>query len=103
MSKQVFIIRDQQQRYLDTQGQWSAGDGTEPPFFTPHRDVALNRLFELTLADAALRGKVETCPADDRGKPLLDAEATVTDDDCEPADAGTDAPGDTPSQAAGQA
>lgn len=71
MSAPVYILRDQEQRYLDTQKQWVTGEQGEAPFFTPHRDVALNQLFELTLHDPQLRGCVETCPVNARGKPLL--------------------------------
>ena len=101
MNKTVFIIRNQDELYLDTQDQWVTPDSELPPFHSPHKDVALNKLFEMTLADATLRGKVDSCPADAKGKPVLSASAghddsqagnTSANDSLEAADA-AEAPG----------
>lgn len=83
MSKSVFVIQNQDNHYLDTEDQWSLPDGEHAVFASPHRDVAINKLFEMTLHDPQLRGKVVTCPADERGKPLIDrmpgeSESTAT-------------------------
>jgi hypothetical protein len=86
VSKSVFIIQNQHQQYLDTDDQWSNTDSDQTAFFSPHRDVALNKLFEMTLADPLLRGTVTSCPADERGKPLLDRQSVDV-----PADGNTEA------------
>lgn len=70
--KQLFVIRNQNHHYLGRHHEWV--DGSHPPalFRTPHRDVAVNELFEVNVKDFALRGEIVACEIDERGYPLVD-------------------------------
>ncbi|HMV72207.1 MAG TPA: hypothetical protein PKC08_08535 [Pseudomonadales bacterium] len=70
--KQLFVIRNQHQHYLGRNHDWV--DGSHPPalFRTPHRDMAVNELFEVNVKDFALRGEIIVCETDERGLPVVE-------------------------------
>ena len=70
---QVFVIRNQDQLYLDRHGQWCSGDEPRQLYSSRHHDEALNTLIELNARDISLRGQVIAVPLDDKKQPLLDA------------------------------
>ncbi len=70
--KQLFVIRNQHRHYLGRNHEWV--DGSHPPalFRTPHRDIAVNELFEVNVKDFALRGEIIVCEVDERGMPAVE-------------------------------
>lgn len=56
----LFVLRNQQQQWLDKSLNWVDHCPHGQLFKTPHRDVALNQLAELNARDFSLRGVVET-------------------------------------------
>ena len=70
--KQLFVIRNQHQHYLGRNHDWV--DGSHPPalFRTPHRDMAVNELFEVNVKDFALRGEIIVCETNERGLPVVE-------------------------------
>lgn len=77
--KQLFVIRNQHQHYLGRHHEWV--DGSHPPalFRTPHRDMAVNELFEVNVKDFALRGEIIACETDERGLPVVEVLNPVAD------------------------
>lgn len=76
----VYVIRNQADHYLSKQGEWVEGRERQSLFRSPHKDVAVNQLFELTLKDITLRGALVRCRVDARGEPLLEAGASDEED-----------------------
>lgn len=68
----VFIIRNSRGEVLDKQLQWVSGGNGANLYCTPHKDIALNQLVELTSKDFTLRASVAECEVDDKGRPRLD-------------------------------
>ncbi|GIX31622.1 MAG: hypothetical protein KatS3mg124_2094 [Porticoccaceae bacterium] len=67
----VYLIRAQSGAFLARDLSWMHPAPGADLFATPHRDVAVNQLVELTLADPALRAQVVSCAGDGQGKPDL--------------------------------
>ena len=85
---EVFVIRNQLGHYWGKGKTWV--DGSQPRLVqrTPHRDEAVNTLFELSSRDIDLRGEVLTAELSERGEPIIEAsqiplpmEATEEHDD----------------------
>jgi len=68
----VFVIRNQLGHYWGKSKTWV--DGTQPRqvLRTPHRDEAVNTLFELSSKDFELRGDVLATRLSDRGEPVIE-------------------------------
>ncbi len=72
----LYIIQNRRGEVLDKQLNWmQAGEDNRAAwanaFASPHWDVALNQLVELTTGNSELRATVVNCPTDDRGRPEL--------------------------------
>ena len=72
--KKVFILQNQQQAFLNKHNEWI--DGREPNLLyrTPHKDEAINQMFEVSSKDYTLRVHLLECPLSDRNQPLIDEE-----------------------------
>ena len=68
----VFVIRNQLGHYWGKGKAWV--DGSQPRLVqrTPHRDEAVNTLFELSSKDVDLRGEVVAAGLSERGEPLIE-------------------------------
>lgn len=77
--KQLFVIRNQNQHYLGRHHEWLDGSHAPALFRTPHRDVAVNELFEANLKDVGLRGEIIACEADERGQPVVEVLNPIPD------------------------
>ena len=68
----VFLIRNQLGHYWGKSKTWV--DGSQPRLVqrTPHRDEAVNTLFELSSRDIDLRGEVVAAELGERGEPLVE-------------------------------
>ena len=75
----VFILKNQQNQYLNKEKAWvSSGDASQL-FRSPHYDTALNQLIELNAKDYTLRAAAVACELDSKGRPVLaPPEADVT-------------------------
>lgn len=69
----VFVVRNQQGLFLNRQQAWVEGGQAAALYRTPHRDEALNTLFEVTVRDIALRAQVVACALDHHNQPRIDA------------------------------
>lgn len=69
----VLILQRDDDRILTRGLEWSWDTAPQTAFATPHRDVALNQLLELTLKDTHLRAHLVSCPLSERGLPALPA------------------------------
>lgn len=67
----VFILQRDNDCILTRGLEWSWDTIPQTAFTTPHRDVALNQLLELTLKDTQLRAHIVSCPLNERGLPTL--------------------------------
>jgi hypothetical protein len=70
---EVFVIRNQLGHYWGKSKTWV--DGSQPRLVqrTPHRDEAVNTLFELSSRDIDLRGEVLAAELSERGEPIIEA------------------------------
>ena len=68
----VFIIQNQEALFLSRQKEWVADGKQDVLFKTPHHDLALNELFELTAKHPELRAAVIEAQTNNRGLPLID-------------------------------
>ncbi len=68
----VFLIRNQLGHYWGKSKTWV--DGSQPRLVqrTPHRDEAVNTLFELSSRDIDLRGEVVAAQLGERGEPVVE-------------------------------
>ena len=82
--KQLFVIRNQHQHYLGRSHDWVDGSHRPALFRTPHRDVAMNELFEVNVKDFALRGEIIVCEVDERGLPVVEVLNPIPDAAMEP-------------------
>ena len=96
--KSLFVIRNQNQHYLGKHGEWLDGSHPAALFRTPHRDVALNQLFETNIRDFDLRGEILSCPADAHGYPEVEVLNPI-DEPVAVAEAATDSLAEAPDNA----
>ncbi len=69
----LFILQNQAGEFLNKHLEWVPGCDARDVFHSPHKDVALNQLVELTARDTDLRARVVACEVDDKGLPRLSA------------------------------
>ncbi|MAT52100.1 MAG: hypothetical protein CMK32_13060 [Porticoccaceae bacterium] len=70
----LFIIENDEGAFLDKQLNWVHTADAGTVFCTPHKDIALNQLVELTTRDFALRARVVACDSDSKGRPVVSVE-----------------------------
>ena len=69
---EVFVIRNQLGHYWGKGKAWVDGSQPRQVLRTPHRDEAVNILFELSSKDFELRGDVVAAERSERGEPLIE-------------------------------
>ena len=67
----VFVIQNQEGQFLSRQKEWLEKTEIKALYKTPHRDLAVNELFEITSKDARVRAKVVSAEATSKGLPLV--------------------------------
>lgn len=77
---QVFLLQNQDKRFLTKQGEWCDGRDTGHLYRTVYRDEALNQMVECNARDYTLRIHITTCSTNDRGVPQ------IADEDLPPLD-----------------
>lgn len=68
----VFVVRNQLGHYWGKKKRWVDGSNPHAVLHTPHRDAAINTLFELSSRDIDLRGEVIEAPLSERGDPVVE-------------------------------
>ena len=70
---QVFVIQNQHGHFFSKQKDWIDGRDRRQLYRTPHRDEAVNHVFEQSSKDIELRASVLDCELDDNGQPQVEA------------------------------
>lgn len=71
MVDSVFVIQHRDGSFLSRQHEWVNASEPQAVFRTPHRDLAVNELFELTARHTELRARVVQVQTNARGLPML--------------------------------
>jgi hypothetical protein len=67
----VFVIQNQQGQFLSRQKEWLGKTEINALYKTPHRDLAVNELFEISFRDTETRAQVVEAEASNKGLPLV--------------------------------
>jgi len=70
-AKQLFILQNQDKYFLSKNNEWVDGTDLKGLFKTPHRDIAVNQLFEVNSHDYTQRIQVLDCPSEGRNDPVI--------------------------------
>jgi len=69
----VFVVKNQNGLYLSKQQEWISGGDNQLLFRTPHRDEAINTVFETSSRDIYLRAEAVACEVDHKNNPVVTA------------------------------
>lgn len=69
---EFYVVKNQDGYYASKQKEWL--DGREPRqlFRSPHKDEAINMVFEMTAKDIFVRAETITCELDDKKVPIVE-------------------------------
>jgi hypothetical protein len=82
----VFVVKNQLGQYLNKQQEWVDGSDSHTLLRTPHRDEAINTVFEVSSRDIYLRAEAIACELDAKGNPIVDsapAESVIASEEIE--------------------
>jgi hypothetical protein len=68
----VFVVKNQLGQYLNKQQEWVDGSDSHTLLRTPHKDEAINTVFEVSSRDIYLRAEAIACELDAKGNPIVD-------------------------------
>ena len=71
---EVYIIQNQDKLFLSKQRTWQDGRELASLYRSPHKDEAVNEMFEANAKDYSQRVKLVQCPLNERGQPQIDPE-----------------------------
>ena len=74
MSK-VFVVRNQDGYFATKHKEWECGRDPKILFRSPHRDEAINLVFELSSKDIYLRAEAVSVDIDEKKNPLVEVTA----------------------------
>lgn len=85
-----YIVKNQNGLFASKQKEWV--DGSEPKllFRSPHKDEALNVVFEVSSKDIYVRAQVVSCQLDDKKHPIIEVIEGEDTADTSPAEAAID-------------
>ena len=69
---ELFILQNHDKLFLGRQKEWLDGSDPASLFKTPHKDEAVNQVFEISSKDYTQRIKVVSCKANDKGLPVIE-------------------------------
>ncbi len=72
MNKQTFLLQNQDKYLLSKNNEWVDGRDLRDLFKTPHRDVAMNQLFEVNSHDYQQRIHILECETKGHNLPLIE-------------------------------
>jgi len=67
----VFVLQNQLQHFLSKQKQWVSGRDARVIYRTPHKDEAINQMFEVSSKDYTQRLKVLACELNEKRLPVI--------------------------------
>ena len=67
----VFVVKNQHNHYLNKQLEWVDGSENHTLYRTPHKDEAINTVFEVSSRDIYLRAEALACECDEKANPLV--------------------------------
>ncbi len=71
-TKRVFVIKNQNNQYLDKHSGWLSGKDAHLLFRVDHHDQALNTLLEINSKDISLRGRIIEVDTDEKKNPVVE-------------------------------
>lgn len=74
----VFVITNQLGQFLNKHKEWVDGRDAKILYRSPHKDEALNLVFELSSKDIYLRAETAAVELDDKKQPVVEASDTPT-------------------------
>ncbi len=72
MIKNVFVIRNHLEQYLDKHSRWISGKEANKLYRSEFHDEALNTLIEVNAKDINLRGEILTVNIDEKKRPVVE-------------------------------
>lgn len=69
---ELFILQNHDKLFLGRQKEWLDGSDPASLFKTPHKDEAVNQVFEISSKDYTQRIKVVSCKANEKGLPVIE-------------------------------
>jgi hypothetical protein len=72
----VFVVKNQLGLFLNKQQEWVDGSDNQTLYRTPHKDEAINTVFEVSSRDIYLRAESLACECDAKGNPLVTVAAS---------------------------
>jgi hypothetical protein len=71
---QTFILQNQDKLFFGKNKEWVDGYDANAVYKTPHKDEAVNQMFEITSKDYKQRVKVIACALDEKALPVIDSD-----------------------------
>ena len=71
----VYVLTNQHKQFLSKSNEWLDGREAGKLFRSPHKDVAINQMFEANTRDVNLRIKLLQCELSAKGQPQVPCEA----------------------------
>ena len=71
---ELFILQNHDKLFLGRQKEWLDGRDPASLFKTPHKDEAVNQVFEISSKDYTQRIKVVSCKVNEKGLPVIGPE-----------------------------
>jgi hypothetical protein len=69
---EVYILQNQDKRFLGKQRTWLDGRDPAALYRSPHKDEAVNEMFEASSKDYRQRVSLVSCPLSERRQPVID-------------------------------
>lgn len=69
---EVYILQNQEKRFLGKQRTWLDGRDPAALYRSPHKDEAVNEMFEASSKDYRQRVSLVSCPLSERRHPVID-------------------------------
>ena len=97
---QVFVVSNQNGHFASKQKEWV--DGREPKllFRSPHKDEAINLVFELSSKDIYLRAEATSVDLDEKKQPIVEVTNPIEPEEVPPE---AELPEEAPDEIAGPA
>lgn len=70
----TFILQNQEKLFFGKNKEWVDGYDANAVYKTPHKDEAVNQMFEITSKDYKQRVKVISCALDEKSLPIIDSD-----------------------------
>ena len=71
----VFVVRNQDGYFASKQKEWECGREPKLLFRSPHKDEAINMVFELSSKDIYLRAEAISVELDEKKQPVVEVTA----------------------------